>query len=83
MEIKNLGISKGRAAKFWLKGRKWDFLLAAGDDYTDEEMFEALPDGAYSIKVGINISKAMYRVDTPDEFRSLLKELTRKQHAET
>jgi len=80
LEIKNLGISKGRAAKFWLTKQKWDFLLAAGDDYTDEEMFEALPDKVYSIKVGINISKAKYRVDTPDEFRSLLKELTRKQH---
>jgi len=78
LEIRNPGISKGRAAKCWLAKQKWDFLLAAGDDYTDEELFGALPDGAYSIKVGLNISKAQFRVDTPDEIRSLLSELARK-----
>jgi len=76
-EIKNLGVNKGQAAKFWLEKPKWDFLLAAGDDYTDEEMFVALPDGVYSIKVGLSISKARFNVDTLDEIRSLLKELAR------
>jgi len=75
LEIKKLGINKGRAAEFWLEREKWDFLLAAGDDYTDEEMFNVLPDEAYSIKVGPSISKARFNVDTVDEFRSLLKEL--------
>ena len=52
------------------------FLLAAGDDYTDEEMFGVLPEKAYSIKVGLSISKARFNVDTVDEIRSLLKQLT-------
>lgn len=75
IEIRNLGISKGRAVKSWLEEQNWDFLLAAGDDYTDEEMFEALPSGAYSIKVGISISKARFNMDTPYEIRLLLEEL--------
>ncbi|NQT03740.1 MAG: trehalose-phosphatase, partial [Planctomycetes bacterium] len=75
LEIRNIGVSKGRATEFWTGKRDWDFLLAAGDDYTDEEMFSVLPDGAYSIKVGLSISKAQFNVDTLNEIRSLLKEL--------
>jgi trehalose 6-phosphate synthase/phosphatase len=75
LEIKKLGVNKGRAAEFWIAKQNWEFLLAAGDDYTDEEMFSVLPDGAYSIKVGISISKASFNVDTVNEIRSLLKEL--------
>lgn len=77
LEIRNVGVNKGRAAEFWTTKRDWDFLLAAGDDYTDEEMFSVLPDGAYSIKVGISISKARFNVDNMNEIRSLLKELVR------
>jgi len=77
IEIKKLGVNKGRAAEFWLEKEDWDFLLAAGDDYTDEEMFRVLPDEAYSIKVGLNISKARFNVDNPNEIRSLLKELVK------
>jgi trehalose 6-phosphate synthase/phosphatase len=75
LEIKNVGINKGRAAEFWTVKKDWDFILAAGDDYTDEEMFRALPDGVYSIKVGISVSKAKFNVNTPKEIRMLLKEL--------
>ena len=77
LEIRNVGVNKGRAAEFWSGKKDWEFLLAAGDDYTDEEMFSVLPDSAYSIKVGISISKARFNVDTLNEVRSLLKELVR------
>jgi trehalose 6-phosphate synthase/phosphatase len=75
LEIRKVGINKGRATEFWIVQQNWDFLLAAGDDYTDEEMFSVLPYGAYSIKVGVNISKARFNVDTVNEVRTLLKEL--------
>jgi len=77
LEVRNVAVNKGRAAEFWTGKQDWDFLLAAGDDYTDEEMFSVLPDGAYSVKVGISISKARFNVDTLNEIRSLLKELVR------
>jgi trehalose 6-phosphate synthase/phosphatase len=77
IEIKNVGVNKGRAVELWTGNQKWEFLLAAGDDYTDEEMFRALPNGAYSIKVGLSISNARFQVDTLDEIRLLLKELVR------
>jgi len=75
LEIRNLGLNKGRATEFWLAKKNWDFIIAAGDDYTDEEMFAVLPKEAYSIKVGFSISKARFNVDTVHEIRLLLKEL--------
>jgi trehalose 6-phosphate synthase/phosphatase len=75
LEIRNVGVNKGRAVEFWIAQQNWDFLLAAGDDYTDEEMFAALPDGAYSLKVGLNVSKARFNVDNTNLIRSILKEL--------
>jgi trehalose 6-phosphate synthase/phosphatase len=75
LEVRRLGINKGRAAQRWLEAEHWDFVLAAGDDYTDEEMFDAVPENAYSIKVGMDISKARFNVEGVSEFRTLLKSL--------
>jgi len=74
LEIRDLGLNKGRAAELWLEKQKWDFIFTAGDDYTDEDMFNVLPEKAYSIKVGLGISKARFNVDTVYEIRLLLKE---------
>jgi len=79
LEVKNIGISKGHAAERWLAKGKWDFILAAGDDYTDEDMFSILPESAYSIKVGHGISKARFNLDSVNELRELLEKLTKKQ----
>jgi trehalose 6-phosphate synthase/phosphatase len=81
IEVRHLGINKGRAAELWLAKKHWDFILAAGDDYTDEEMFAVLPEGTYSIKVGRSISKARFNIDSVDEMRELLRELTGEGHA--
>ena len=78
LEVKNIGISKGRAAELWLTKHKWDFILAAGDDYTDEDLFAVLPESAYSIRVGYGISKARFNLDTVYELRLLLEELIKK-----
>ncbi|HEC79452.1 MAG TPA: bifunctional alpha,alpha-trehalose-phosphate synthase (UDP-forming)/trehalose-phosphatase [candidate division WOR-3 bacterium] len=75
LEIKNTGINKGRAVMYWLNKRKWDFIMAIGDDWTDEDIFAVLPPHAYSIKVGLGFSKARYNVDNPAEVIKLLKRL--------
>ncbi|UCF00395.1 MAG: bifunctional alpha,alpha-trehalose-phosphate synthase (UDP-forming)/trehalose-phosphatase [Planctomycetota bacterium] len=75
LEVRHLGINKGRAAKQWLGREDWDFILSAGDDYTDEEMFAVMPEGGYTLKVGLGISKARFNVDKVDEIRNLLKEM--------
>jgi trehalose 6-phosphate synthase/phosphatase len=75
LEVKSQGVNKGRGVEHWLVERDWDFILAAGDDYTDEEMFSVLPDEAYSIKVGFTASRARFNVDSVKEIRLLLKRL--------
>jgi len=76
LEIKNAGINKGNAALKWLSRDTYDFILAAGDDRTDEDIFNALPKDAYTIKVGLPPSKARFSVDSVGEMRSLLQHLT-------
>lgn len=75
IEIKNIGINKGRAALKWISKRKWDFIMVIGDDWTDEDTFAVLPDWAYSIKVGLGISKAKFCIKSPAEVRQLLKDI--------
>lgn len=68
-------VDKGRAAHYWLKKKEWDFILAAGDDVTDEALFLAVPDGAYSIKVGMPPTAAHGVIASQPEFMSLLESL--------
>ncbi|HUX11498.1 MAG TPA: bifunctional alpha,alpha-trehalose-phosphate synthase (UDP-forming)/trehalose-phosphatase [Spirochaetia bacterium] len=75
LEVKNAGINKGRAAALWTSRHRWGFILAVGDDWTDEDMFSILPDDAYSLKVGSDFSNARYYLDSPESVRILLEEL--------
>ncbi|HEX2958063.1 MAG TPA: bifunctional alpha,alpha-trehalose-phosphate synthase (UDP-forming)/trehalose-phosphatase [Chitinispirillaceae bacterium] len=75
LEIKNAGIGKGLAAKIMLSQRNWEFVLAAGDDITDEDLFSVLPPETFSLKVGLRPSKARYNLKTYQVLRSLLSDL--------
>jgi trehalose 6-phosphate synthase/phosphatase len=75
VEIKSARINKGKAVLRWLTRGRWDFILAVGDDRTDEDVFAVLPESAYSIKVRLTPSQAKYNVESPDDARSLLMEL--------
>ena len=76
LEIKNSGINKGTAAARWLARYPADFILALGDDRTDEDTFRALPPEAYTVKVGNGArSLARFSIGTPAEVRQLLRKL--------
>jgi len=77
IEIKNTGINKGRAAQKWLIRKGIDFVLAVGDDWTDEDIFAVLPPSAYSVKVGYGMTKALFSLENPAAVRVLLKTLVR------
>lgn len=62
VEIKPPHFSKGSDAQRLLHQRKYDFILAMGDDTTDEEMFLSLPRNALTIKVGRNSRSAKYNI---------------------
>lgn len=77
IEVKNTEINKGKATLKLLDQDEYDFVLAIGDDYTDEDIFKALPDYAISIKVGTDISAARYFVEDYKEVRSFLGEISK------
>jgi trehalose 6-phosphate synthase/phosphatase len=72
IEFKNIEVNKGKAAQNWLLDSHPDFIIAFGDDHTDEDIFKALPDEAFTIKVGSNISAAKYYLKDYNEVRDLL-----------
>ncbi|MCF6150529.1 MAG: trehalose-phosphatase [Candidatus Kuenenia sp.] len=62
IEVRTAGVNKGTAGKYWIEKKHPDFILAIGDDRTDEDLFFALPETAYSIKVGKTPSFARYNL---------------------
>lgn len=77
LEIRAAGINKGVTAAHWLEEKGFDFVLAAGDDWTDEDLFKVLPNKAYSIKVGRSSSQAKFNVGGYQEIRRLLAEMAK------
>ena len=75
LEIKHSGINKGRATKQKTGNNEFDFIMAIGDDWTDEYTFDALPDSAYTIKVGAKTTKANYYIESVEAVREMLKKL--------
>lgn len=73
VEIKDREINKGRTALQWLQRHSHDFVIAFGDDRTDEDTFKAMPKGAYTIKVGSITSAARFNVDSYKDVRNILK----------
>lgn len=77
VEIRNAGVNKGKAANLWLNREEWDFILAMGDDHTDEDTFRAVPDTAYTVKVGLaEKTRARFMVRSVEEARKLLHDLS-------
>jgi trehalose 6-phosphate synthase/phosphatase len=72
IEVRNAGNHKGKAGLHWLKKDQYDFIFAAGDDWTDEDLFSVLPDTAYSIRVGLVNSHARFNLIDSAEVFALL-----------
>ena len=76
LEIKNPRISKSNAAQPWLE-RDYEFILAVGDDVTDETVFVILPATSYSLKVGRGRTAARFRLASSKDIVALLRNLTK------
>lgn len=83
IEIKPRAISKGVVADEMLASSDADFVMAIGDDYTDEDMFRSLPETAYTIKVGSGDTHARFRVRAVDDVQQLLQDLIKVRHSST
>jgi len=73
VEVKPVWANKGEALERLLA--TWpepDFLFAAGDDRTDEDLFERAPDGAWTVHVGSRPTRAVFAVPDFENIRKVL-----------
>jgi trehalose 6-phosphate synthase/phosphatase len=77
IEIADVDVNKSSAAMHWLSENKTDFIMAIGDDWTDEYLFKALPETAYTIRVGMTQSYARFHLRNNKEVLELLSRLVR------
>lgn len=75
LEMRPQGVDKGAATKRWLRDPAFGFLLAAGDDLTDEDMFGAAPKKAWTVHVGNGPTRARFALRDSAEVRGLLRRL--------
>ncbi len=73
VEIRQQGLGKGRAYDFVESERgPFDFVLAIGDDRTDEDLFARLGPDVFSVHVGHGGSLALSSLSSPASVRRLL-----------
>lgn len=77
IEVKNPETDKGDIVSKIIEEGNFDFILALGDDATDEDMFSALElkDNCYTVKVGITPTKAKCNLIGVSNVLSLLDQL--------
>jgi trehalose 6-phosphate synthase/phosphatase len=89
VEVRPQGFDKGKALlKLMAHLGKVDYLLAAGDDRTDEDMFAVAPATAWTIKVGkvgsaADKSHARCHLSGPEAVRGHLLQLLQKRQGAT
>lgn len=74
VEVKSPLVNKGLAVEQLLK-QPYEICLILGDDYTDEDMFKAAPENAYTLKIGPGRTAARYRIKNVAQVRELLNSL--------
>ena len=79
IEVRCAGVNKGTAALWWQSKAGYDFILAIGDDLTDEDLFKVLPPESFTIKVGMTQTQAKFNLRNYREVRELLKQLIKKE----
>ncbi len=80
IELKNSGVNKGTAASRVIEynDNVFDFILGVGDEWSDEYLFENLPEHAYKIKVGFGNTAARYSIENYIHVREMLKSFIKK-----
>jgi trehalose 6-phosphate synthase/phosphatase len=75
IEVRFTNINKGAIAKKIVREVHPDFILALGDDRTDEDMFKALGPHSVTIKIGPGETAATYKLSEQEEVIKFLKHL--------
>lgn len=75
VEVRSSKVSKGTFFQTHLADQDWDFILAMGDDWTDESLFSVLPPGNYSLRIGLSASTARFNLETAEDALQILERL--------
>lgn len=79
VEVKLIWANKAEVLTHLLQNQpEFDFILAAGDDATDEDLFARMTPEMWTIHVGSNNSRARYCLPDFKEMRKLLKSFARE-----
>jgi trehalose 6-phosphate synthase/phosphatase len=77
IEVKSSHVNKGRFIEGLMSANSFDFVLAIGDDITDEDMFDVLrQEHHYTIKVGLGSTAARYNLVGVNNVLSFLDQLS-------
>lgn len=76
LEVKSLEVNKAKLASYLLTQEGYEFIMAVGDDITDEDLFAAIPETGYTVKVGFGASHARYILEGVGAVRHMLQRLT-------
>ncbi len=78
VEVRQHGVNKGIVLPAILAAiiaSPEEFIVAVGDDRTDEDLFAALPEHCVGIKVGSGSTLAAHRLSDPEAVRTFLQDL--------
>ncbi len=75
VEIRNAESHKASMLKAYMDDHKWDFIFAAGDDQSNEAMFQILPPDACTIRIGSTLTSAHYNLADHSRLLAFLQDL--------
>jgi trehalose 6-phosphate synthase/phosphatase len=75
IEVSSMYVNKGAAVLYFTGKAQHDIVFCAGDDYTDESMFQTELQNQVNVKVGEGMTRAEYRVKNPKTFHRLLRNI--------
>ena len=75
IEIKRAGYNKGIAALNFISNAEFDCIIALGDDRTDEDVFQSLPQDSITIAIGLRTSLAKYNLRNQLEVKHFIEQL--------
>jgi trehalose 6-phosphate synthase/phosphatase len=62
LEVRMVGVDKGASASALIQRIEPDFILCVGDDATDEDMFRAMKEKAFTVKIGRANTAAQFTI---------------------
>lgn len=77
IEVKPKSLTKREIAKELIDNHPAEFVFCAGDDASDEEMFEVLPQTSYTVRIGFGHTRAQFQVAKYERILELIETMSK------